>query len=163
VVVATAGHIWRYAGLDPTVEWRAKEKRPWNAALKTLCWKIGESFVKVSNHPESLYGRLYLERKAQETSRNDNLEYRDQAVEKLKKFNIGKNTDAYKYYSIGKLPPGHIHARAKRYAVKIFLSHYHAKAYELEFGEKPPAPYPIAIMGHAHYIAPERERREASL
>jgi len=122
VVVATAGHIWRYAGLDPTVEWRAKEKRPWNAALKTLCWKIGESFVKVSNHPESLYGRLYLERKAQETSRNDNLEYRDQAVEKLKKFNIGKNTDAYKYYSIGKLPPGHIHARAKRYAVKIFLS-----------------------------------------
>ncbi|MHB8069867.1 MAG: hypothetical protein ACYDIC_18395, partial [Desulfobaccales bacterium] len=83
------------------------------------------------------------------------LEFRDQAVEKLKKFNIGKNTEAYKYYSIGKLPPGHIHARAKRYAVKIFLSHYHARAYELEFGEKPPAPYPLAIMGHAHYIGPE--------
>ena len=44
----TAGHIWRYAGLDPTVEWKKKTKRPWNAELKTLCWKIGQSFMKFS-------------------------------------------------------------------------------------------------------------------
>lgn len=155
VMVATAGHIWRFAGLDPTQEWKAKEKRPWNAALKTLCWKIGESFVKVSGNPESLYGRLYLERKARETALNSQLHFKDQAVVKLKKFNIGKGTEAYKWYSVGKLPPGHIHARAKRYAVKIFLSHYHEKAYELEFGEKPPLPYPIGILGHADYIAAE--------
>ena len=37
----TVGHIWRFAGLDPTDEWEKGEKRPWNAALKTLCWKIG--------------------------------------------------------------------------------------------------------------------------
>ena len=38
----TAGAIWRFAGLDPTQVWEKKTKRPWNAALKTLCWKIGE-------------------------------------------------------------------------------------------------------------------------
>src|SRR5262245_51121976 len=37
----TAGKIWRYAGLDPTVKWEKGQKRPWNASLKTLCWKIG--------------------------------------------------------------------------------------------------------------------------
>jgi hypothetical protein len=155
IKVNTAGHIWRFAGLDPTQEWKAKEKRPWNAALKTLCWKIDESFVKVSGNPESLYGRLYLDRKTLETARNEQLLFKDQAVEKLKKFNIGKGTEAYKWYSVGKLPPGHIHARAKRYAVKIFLSHYHAESYELEFGEKAPAPYALGILGHADYIGPE--------
>ena len=44
----TVGHIWRYAGLDPTVKWEKKTKRPWNAQLKTLCWKIGQCFMKFS-------------------------------------------------------------------------------------------------------------------
>ena len=39
--------------------------RPWNAKLKTLCWKIGESFVKVSNNPQDVYGHIYAERKMQ--------------------------------------------------------------------------------------------------
>src|SRR6185436_14373220 len=41
--LATAGHIWRYAGYDPTVTWEKGQKRPWNARLKVICWKIGES------------------------------------------------------------------------------------------------------------------------
>ena len=40
----TAGHIWRFAGLDPTSKWGQGEKRPGNAGLKTLCWHIGQSF-----------------------------------------------------------------------------------------------------------------------
>src|ERR1039457_1878717 len=42
----TAGRIWRLAGLDPTQEWLPKTKRPWNAALKTLCWKIGDPSLR---------------------------------------------------------------------------------------------------------------------
>ena len=41
----TVGHIWRFAGLDPTTKWEKKTRRPWNAALKVLTWKAGESFV----------------------------------------------------------------------------------------------------------------------
>ena len=52
------------AGLDPTVTWGKGERRPWNAELKVLCWKLGDSFVKVSNKEGALYGRIYRERKA---------------------------------------------------------------------------------------------------
>lgn len=108
----TAGSIWRYAGLDPTSEWKKGTKRPFNASLKTLCWKLGESFVKVSGKETAVYGHLYKERKATELERNENGDFADQAAAKLEKFKIGKTTDAYKAYSVGKLPPAHIHARA---------------------------------------------------
>lgn len=148
----TAGHIWRFAGLDPTSKWEKGEKRPWNARLKVLCWKIGESFVKVSNHPHDVYGHLYVERKEYEQRRNDAGELADQAAATLATKKIGKETEAYKHYSQGRLPPAHIHARAKRWAVKIFLSHYHAEAYRQYYGTEPPAPYPVAILGHAHIV-----------
>lgn len=104
----TAGHIWRFAGLDPNVKWmssvdctkwvseqtlpldqlyevaalhfgrnvdtlkryaetdakgnpqkltkssfaKSLARRPWNNNLKTLCWKVGQSFMKFSNAEE---------------------------------------------------------------------------------------------------------------
>ena len=150
----TAGAIWKFAGLDPLVEWKKGELRPFNARLKTLCWKIGESFVKVSNNEKDFYGKIYKERKEYEIAKNEAGEYADQAKEKLEKFKIGKDTDAYKYYSEGKLPPAHIQARAKRYAVKIFLSHFFEIWYAIEHNQIPPKPYTIAILGHVHYQEP---------
>jgi len=262
----TAGHIWRYAGLDPTISWRSSDdcrklvseafakhdnqldaitalsnefnrsvpnllnlseaewdyddekdsdggpafiiiekiiqsnlakklaKRPWNASLKLVCWKLGESFVKVSGNEKDVYGKIYVSRKQYEIERNEAVNEitgvvptitADQglansrngvyvgpdgevsiagawyvggnaiaAAQTLAKKRIGKDTDAYKAYSKGKLPPAHIHARAKRYAVKMFLSHYQEVGYKLEFGKAPPAPYPMAILGHGHYMPP---------
>lgn len=148
----TAGAIWRFAGLDPTIEWNKGEIRPFNARLKTLCWKIGESFVKVSNNDKDFYGKIYKERKEYEQAKNDAGEYAEQAREKLEKYKIGKDTEAYKYYSIGQLPPAHIQSRAKRYSVKIFLSHLFSVWYRLERDAEPPKPYALAILGHAHEI-----------
>lgn len=149
----TVGHIWRFAGLDPTMKWEKKQKRPWNAALKVICWKAGESFVKTSNHENSVYGPIYRQRKERETEKNERGDYADQAAAILQGKKIGKETEAYKAYSAGKLPPAHIHARACRYAVKLFLSHLHEKMYWNHYGAAPPFPYPIAILGHAHRIA----------
>jgi hypothetical protein len=146
----TAGAIWRFAGLDPTSIWVEKSKRPWNAKLKVLCWKAGESFVKVQNRDDDVYGHLYVQRKAFEQEQNDKGMFKEQADKKV----VGKDTEAYKYYSKGKLPPAHIHARAKRWAVKIFLSHYHHVAYELHFGTPPPNPFVIEHMGHTKLISP---------
>jgi len=202
----TAGHIWRFAGLDSTNVWLGKEgaaevvrehwvkskspeanlraiadilgrrpdslialargrdekkvtresataalaKRPWNAGLKTLCWKIGESFVKVSGDPEAFYAQLYVSRKELETRNNEKGQYAEQAKAKLDQFRIGKGTEAYKHYSVGKLPPGHIHARAKRYAVKHFLADMQHVWYEHEYGEPPPKPFVIEKLGHVH-------------
>lgn len=41
----TVGHIWRFAGLDPTMLWLKGEKRPFNASLKRLCCVPGTAIT----------------------------------------------------------------------------------------------------------------------
>ena len=122
--------------------------------MKRLCWKIGESFVEVPGSTDDFYGRLYAQRQAIEQERNLAGNFADQARQKLERSNIGKSTEAYRWYADGKLPPAHIHARAKRWTVKLFLAHYHHVAWKLATGLEPPKPYVIGIMGHADFIAP---------
>jgi hypothetical protein len=178
----TAGHIYSFAGLNPERKWEKKTKRPFNAELKKLCWKIGDSFVKFSGHPDGHYGRIYRERKVSEWDRNLSGANADQARAKLETVRIGDSTDAKAWYSgqcnaekaraileSGKtptaaeckgengtpmLPPAHIDMRARRYAVKLFLSHLQECWYRHEYACDPPAPYVIAHGGHAHYIRP---------
>ena len=154
--VQAAGQIQRFAGLDPTSVWEKGQKRPWNAKLKVLCWKIGQSFVKVQNNEKDIYGKLYVERKRYEQEKNERHEYADQAKAKLENCRIGKETDAYKWYSQGMLPPAHIEQRAQRWAVKIFLSHLFEVWYTMYHNERPPKPYAIAQLGHAHKIEPPK-------
>lgn len=214
----TVGHIWRFAGLDPTNKWlgtvkatelvnsvlgeprrgrggsevsqdqfleickltntapermrlrlvdrdtsevdmsratviKAVAKRPWNASLKRLCFLIGDSFVKVSNRPDALYGQLYKTRKEWETERNNRGEYADQARESLEAKRFSPSTEAYKWYSQGKLPPARIHLRAQRRAVKLFLAHLHEVMWFTEFGTMPPFPYVLEnVPGHTHRL-----------
>ena len=152
-VTTTSTKLWRYAGLDPTSKWEKGKKRPWNASLKTLTWKIGESFVTTCNNENSFYGPVYAKRKKLETERNEQGLFADQAAKVLETKKIGKDTDAYKAYSVGKLPPAHIHSRARRYAAKLFLSHYLEMA-QRAHGIEPTTPYIIALGGHADYIPP---------
>jgi len=159
-ILNTAGALWSFAGLDPSKTWEKGQKRPWNAALKTLCWKMGESFVKVSGNQGALYGRLYAERKRLEIERNARGEFKEQAAKALAAKKYRGDTVAKKAYESGTLPPAHLHARAKRYAVKIFLAHLHEVWYRHETGQAPPKPYAIAILGHADYIAPPALRED---
>ena len=233
----TVGHIWRFAGLDPTVRWigakgakeivkrvtgkeklteelvaacvaettfredrilswsrtkkgvlnrdlltKALAKRPWNAALRVLCWKAGGSFVIARASENDVYGKLYEQRKAYEWRRNTDGELADQAAATLRAKNYGKATDAYSWYSgqrtaadalieLAKpkpefakmstvpegegdpmLPPAQIDARARRWTVKLFLAHLHHVMYEDRFGKPPPKPYVLEHLGHAHVI-----------
>jgi hypothetical protein len=192
----TVGHIWSYAGLDPNRKWEKGQIRPWNAQLKVLCYKIGESFCKVSGGENpSPYGVWYREQKAKYVEKNEGGGFADRCAEILQSKNWGKTTDAYAWYtgqwvrdpkynkdleiaieaekssSDSKkeilerllqqqrfstprpmLPPAHIDRMAKRWSVKLFLSHLHGYWYENHFGEKPPLPYPIQHLGHVHMI-----------
>lgn len=224
----TVGHIWRYAGLDPTHTWLGKEgakklvrehlggrekgpvtfeeiakvanavnrkpenvlalmerptqsgavrpqtvatlvsvlaAQPWCANLKTLCWKIGESFVKVSGRDADIYGHLYIERKLREQALNEAGMYADQAARALatKNYKRGNADDdedeerswktCAEWYEQGKLPPAHIHARAKRWAVKLFLAHWHEVRFVHEYDVLPPKPYILTEAGgHSHKI-----------
>jgi Transposase IS116/IS110/IS902 family len=148
----TVGHIWRFAGLDPTVTWNKGQKRPWNAGLKTLCWKIGQSFMKFSGDEACEYGHVYRDRKAYEVARNDSGGNAARAAELLPKFK--PSTEAHKHLKGGKLPPAQIDARARRYAVKLFLAHLHGVWFWQANGTLPPRPYIIEHGGHAHVIHP---------
>ena len=52
------------------------------------------------------------------------------------------------------LPPARIHARARRYAVKLFVSHLHHVMYHEHFGKEPPKPYIFTRPEHTHFIQP---------
>jgi hypothetical protein len=150
----TVGHIWSFAGWagDKQKKWVKGEKKPFNGTFRTLLWKVGESFVKTCNSEEGVYGHIYKQRKELETQRNEAGAFAEQAARGAER--VGKTTDAYKAYITGKLPPAHIHARARRYAVKQFLSDLHGAWYQQHYGKPPPLPYPIAILGHAHMRQP---------
>lgn len=146
----TAGSLWRFAGLDPTVTWEKGQKRPWNAALKRLAYLIGASFIKFQNKEECFYGKLYQERKALLTKQNENFQFADYAKKALPKFKVG--TASHTAYGQGKLPDHQIVARARRHAVKIFLSHLFDVMY-IDHHKKPsPVPYAIAHLNHVHII-----------
>lgn len=148
----TAGHIWAFAGLDPTKKWEKGQKRPFNAALKLLCWHAGQSFMKLASHEECFYGHLYRERKEYESQRNESGANKEYALSLVSKYS--DKTDAIKHLKEGKLPPAQIDARARRWAVKIFLSHLQQEWYRFHYGKPAPAPFAIAILGHGHEIKP---------
>ena len=149
----TVGHIWRFAGLDDPAnyQWGKGQKRPWNAKLKTLCWKLGDSFVKFSGHQKCFYGHIYVARKQFEVERDESGGNADAAKRKLETTNI-KDAETRRIYEAGHLPAGRLDLRARRYAVKLFLSAWHEQAYREAYGTEPPLPYPIAHLGHAHKI-----------
>lgn len=148
----TVGHIWQFAGIAGAGQkpWDKGTKRPFNAQLKTLCWKAGQSFMKFSNQEECTYGHLYREQKAKYIAKNEADGFRERALERAAK--VGKSTEAFKAYSIGKLPPAHIDAMARRWAVKLFLAHLHGEWHQRHFGKPAPLPYAIAGLGHIHQI-----------
>lgn len=150
----TVGRIWRFAGLDPTREREPGKPRPWNPSLKMLCWRIGESFANSSGTDGDFYGGLYLRRKLRENAANDAGEFAGQAAAKLRDRQSAADVEASKWHILGKLPPSHIEARARRWVVKLFLAHYHHVAWTVATGGPPPKPYVIGVLGHADYIAP---------
>jgi len=188
----TVGHIWRFAGLDPTSKWSEGKKRPWCAALKTTCWKIWQSWLKLKHNPNAFYAHQFSARRKLEWDRNLSGELAGQATQQLGCKNWDRKGPAYQWLT-GKvdrewarnrlesgeqfpeqpvlapegtepfpmLPPGHIQSRAGRWAVKLFLAHWHAEAYRQHYNAEPPFPYPIAILGHAHQVpAPAARQRK---
>jgi hypothetical protein len=162
----TVGHIWKFAGLDPTTVWNKGEKRPFNGSLKVLCWKAGGSFVMFHKQDKCFYGGIYAQRKQYEEDRNERGGNAETAATTLatKNFSESGTRECYLgkaktcqhkdpvYEGIPHLPPGRIDMRSRRYAVKLFLAHWHEQAYRAHYGTEPPLPYPIAHLGHAHKI-----------
>jgi len=127
----TVSSLWRFCGYavyDGKTERNKKgEKSHYNRQLKSICYLIGEQFVRQQT---PFYVDLYYAEK---------LRLRDLHPEKIKENGKWKYND------------GHLHAMAKRKMVKIFLQHLWVTWREIE-GLPVSDPYSISIMGHAKYI-----------
>lgn len=144
----TVGKLWRYAGYDPTCEWKPGQVRPWNASLKRICYLIGTSFVRLGSQP---YESIYRHEKERRTLLNEKGAYAERAGELLRRFPRHKQMAIFKQ---GKLTPSIIDAQARRKAVKIFLSHLHTVWWWCEYGELPPVPWVFVHAKHTDYIPP---------
>lgn len=142
----TAGSFWRFADIDPTVEWNKGEKRPYCAEVKQLCYHLGECVKRVSGK-DSLYGNLYKSRKKLLVQKNESGVFAERA-----KIYKTKSDDVVKTLATGKLPDSNIDRQACNHVAKIFLSHLHGLMFWDHFKKPPPKPFSIAIMGHAHEI-----------
>lgn len=103
-------NLWKFAGLDP-------KHTKWNALLKNISWKLGKSFEYYSNDSECFYGNLY----------NNDLQRRISLNEK----------GHYASLESDKISHERLTAQARRYAVKIFLSHWHHIRYREVNGVDP--------------------------
>lgn len=135
---------------------KTASKIPYNKELKSLLWKVGQSFIYQKNRPQSVYGKLLKERLDYEIKNNENGVYADYAAKMLDTYNFGKETEAYKAYAQGKLPPAHINARAIRWVEKILVSHLFEEMYRVEYDDVPPRYYALEhLEGHHRNIDPE--------
>ena len=108
----TVSKLWAYCGehvVDGHAPKRTRgEKANWNATLRTLCWKAGQSFVRVGDG----YRDLYLREKVRLRGLHpEPVEY-DPPRKKKDGTPLLRFTD------------GHIDAMARRKVAKVFLSHY---------------------------------------
>jgi len=115
--------LWRYAGLDGPHDGRVY--RPWwNPTLKAIAYWAGESFIKTKSQEGSFYGQLWTERRAYEEMQNNKGALKWEAERTLRKgYRWRKKTR--ETYEAGMLSPAHLSARARRWTVKIFLSHFY--------------------------------------
>lgn len=147
------GNIYSFAGLNPTIKWEKGQKRPFNAGLKVLCWKLGQSFLKVKGRESAYYGEAYVKRFEYEHAQSEAGAHREIAAQlAAKKANYSPEAKAR--LAEGKLSLGHLHARTARHTVKLFLSHLHCVWRWIELEELQEAPYVLEHAGHVHFIHP---------
>lgn len=139
----TISSLWRYAGYgDIDKETNTAKGRKvgetfsHNAFLKTTCWKICKSFI-MQDAKTSFYRRMYDQFKADEKLKHPE----EISIDTGRKNKKGK-TIIKKLYT-----KGHLHNRAMRKTVKLFLAHLWLQWRQLE--DLPiTEPYIVAQGGH---------------
>ena len=138
----------KFAGIGGTLVWEKGQKRPHNAELKTLLWKVADSFVKFRNFEKSeLYGGVYDNWKGIYEQRNANGFYREKALAYLETHNI-RNRMIRAIYAGGQYAPGHLDKMARRKAVSMFLGHLYEVMYYEQYGRHCQRDYVQDYLGH---------------
>lgn len=137
---------------------KALSRRPYNARLKSICcYKVGESFVKTSGNDKSFYGKLYKMKKQELAAQNERGEFASVAAGEIASKPKMKGTQRYGHWENGKIAPAHVHDRARRWTVSLFISHVHHVMHVDYYGANPPVPFVFTkpeLGDHRHFIDP---------
>lgn len=133
----TVSKFWAWWGLH-VVDGKAPRRSRgntinWNSALRTLAWKIGKQFILQGEDYREIYDE-YKEKLTKDRLPIGKCSQYQECLENLKK----RKKPACK---------GHIDAMARRYAVKMFLSHLWIRWRKME-GLPVREPYVIDKLGH---------------
>lgn len=153
----TVQKLWKRMGMAVMPNGRQRQMRDAEQALlhgysparRSIVWNAGTSLLRTQTarvdketgeikRESGPYRKIYEDRKAYESAKNEAGDYAEQAANRLREANFGEKTSAFKKYSDGKLPPMHLHARAQRYMEKRFLKELWLAWRETM--EMPPAP-----------------------
>lgn len=158
----TVSSLWQFAGYGlnngKAPKREAGQKLAYNATLRSMCWRLAGSLMKVGG---SFYD-YYLKEKEKYAARFRKEGRKIVASAKLPSKN-GK-----RYEPEGMISEGHVHNMALRKMIKLFLACLWVSWREgLGLPTRPP--YPIEKLGHdaKHLIRPEdmvdRERKELAV
>ncbi|MEM4204095.1 MAG: hypothetical protein QXS54_08515 [Candidatus Methanomethylicaceae archaeon] len=145
-----ASSFWRYAGLHAkdgkAIKRRKGEKTDFNPKLRTLCWKVGRSFLMSGNEE---YRAIYEEARRKEREKLNhpeddpkNCPHYKECLHSLLGRSLRTGRDV-------KTPPCklHIHQRAMRKMIKRFLADFWSEWRKIE-GLPVSEPYAISILKH---------------
>lgn len=140
--------LWKYAGFSVEDGKAPKQKkgevREFNLQLRSMCWRLGTSLMRAKGK----YYDFYQEKKVADIAKIQQRGITILPQEELDRLKKKKNFDPTVYMS-----EGHVHGRALRKAIKLFLSHLWVVWREAE-GLTIAKPYAHAELGHQHYIDP---------
>jgi hypothetical protein len=143
--------LWKYFGYHvvngEAVKKRRGEKLGFNPDMRTLGYKIADSFVK---HRTPVYRQIYEERKKKAMEKLHHPEINPENCPKYEKCMEELKRKATRLGRGVKAPPcaKHIHLRACRETVKEFLRHLWVKWRMME-GLPVSKPYAVQILGHS--------------
>lgn len=141
--------LWKFAGFS--VEDGAAPKRrkgggklEYNSQLRSMCWRLGSSLLRARG---KYYG-YYLREKDKYYQR-----YEGQGVKIVPATSLPKDKNGKRYEPDDMIAEGHVHNRAMRKMIKLFLGHLWIVWREAE-GLPVSKPYAIDQLGHNSYIDP---------
>ena len=125
---------------------------PLNDVYAGIRLALSDGVIDANRKEEAIYGYIYAKSKENFALKNASGAYATFAREYLKKHPEHKQAQTYRQ---GLLPDGHVEARAKRYAAKLFLSAYFTVGYFLEHGKLPEKPWIFNHdKNHKHLLRP---------
>lgn len=142
----TISSLWKFAGYHVVDGKGAKktkgQKLEYNSVLRTMCWRLGGSLMKAKGK----YFDFYLAQKERSVR-----ELTERGVTIVPAAQLPKDKNNKHYEPEGMISEGHVHARALRKMVKLFLAQLWLVWREAE-GLPTRAPYVHEHQGHTTII-----------